>query len=238
MPQFVISYTDIKDDRITISDDRYRHVKSLRINIGERAIFIDESGNTYIGVLDQLQKHKAVFKILKKTNTDGPGTGIILAQSIIKKDRMLVALQKATELGVDAIIPFTSRYTIVHVKDTNFMSRCNAVIKEAVSQSMRHSIPRLYGPADYKELIKTMPGVYKILFHNGDNSKPFPAFIDRIQKSVKVMLIIGPEGGFSEDEIGYAREHSVSIACLGNNILRAETAAMTAISIASFLRTK
>lgn len=238
MPQFVISDTDIKDDRITISDDRYKHVKSLRINIGEGATFIDESGSTYAGVLEQLQKHKAVFKILKKTNTDGHGTGIILAQSIIKKDRMLFALQKATELGIDAIIPFTSRYTVVHVKDTNFMNRCNTVIKEAVSQSMRHSIPRLYSPAGYKELIKTMPDVYKILFHNGDDIKPFPAFTDMIKQSVKVMLIIGPEGGFSGDEIGYAREHNVSIAYLGKNILRAETAAIAAISIASFLRAK
>ncbi len=238
MPQFIISDADIENDKITISGDRYRHVKSLRLKLGEQTLFINESGGTYVSVLEELQKRKAVFKILKQTTADSSGTGIILAQSVIKKDRMLFALQKATELGVDAIIPFTSRYTVVKIKDTNFMNRCDAVIKEAVGQSMRRRIPHLYGPLGYKELIQTMPDVYKILFHYGDNVEPFSTIQNMLKQASRVMLIIGPEGGFSADEIKYAREHDVYIANLGENILRAETAAIAAMSIVSFIREK
>ncbi len=236
MPQLIISDNDINNDYIVIEDAGYRHIKSLRIKIGEQIMFRSESGIGYVGILERLNKRKAIFKIRNIVKDDPDRSNIILAQSIIKKDKMRHALQKATELGVDTIIPFKSQYTIVKIKNTNFMSKYETIIKEGVGQSMRHSIPELHNPVSYEELIMSMPDVCKILFHYGDNVKPVAVFLEKIKQADRVMLIVGPEGGFSNEEIKLAQRYNVSIANLGSNIFRSETAAIVAIAIALFIR--
>ncbi len=236
MPQLIISAADIRDNSILIQDARFRHIKSLRIKPGEQLRFTDGRGTGYTGVLKQLSRHKAVFEILNTLDRDNERSGIILAQSITKKDRMSFAVQKATELGVDAVIPFTSRYTVVKVKEKNFSNRYESVINDAVSQCMRSVIPQFHEAVDYKNLIKGMPEVYKVLFHYGEAAGAISALFDTIKESRQVMLIIGPEGGFSGDEIEFALANNVPVARLGRNILRSETAAIAAISIVSFIR--
>ncbi|MCL4468867.1 MAG: RsmE family RNA methyltransferase, partial [Deltaproteobacteria bacterium] len=134
------------------------------------------------------------------------------------------------------IVPFMSRYTVVKIKDDNFIKRSKKIILEAVGQSMRQHIPELYNPTTYQELITSMPMVQKILFHYGPGIPPLHDFTGLLKQPERIMLIIGPEGGFSGDELQYANDHKVIVAGLGNNVLRAETAAIAAISIASFVR--
>lgn len=147
-----------------------------------------------------------------------------------------MVLQKATELGVDGILPFVSRYTVVQLKNDSFIKRSNKIIREAVGQSMRQSMPHLYNPTTYEEIITSMPDVRKILFHYGPGTPPLHSFTDLLKPPDALMLIIGPEGGFSGDELQYAKDRKVVVAGLGDRVLRAETAAIAAISIASFLR--
>ncbi|MCL4558848.1 MAG: 16S rRNA (uracil(1498)-N(3))-methyltransferase [Deltaproteobacteria bacterium] len=236
MPQLLISENDVRGHYIVITGPGYKHVRSLRIRIGEEFLFRDESGNGYTGVLKRLTRYSAVFEISGRLSATNSRSGIVLAPSIIKREGMLVAIKKATELGVDAIIPVVSRYTIVKLKNTNFKSKYRAVIKEAVGQCMRPDIPRLYEPTTYEGLFDMAGDACKLLFHVGAGAGQVSAFLREIQQAGKVVLIIGPEGGFSNDEIEVARDHGAHIVGLGSNILRSETAAAAAVSIVSFVR--
>ncbi len=236
MPQFVIASSDIDRERIVFSGTAYKHIRSLRISSQDIIELLDEHANRYTARLEEIKEHKAVFKIINRISLHKKQSGILLAQSVIKSEKMHIALQKATELGVDAIIPFISRYTVVKIKNENFINRYTKIIKEAVGQSMRRHIPILYNPTTYKELITSMPEVHKILFHYGPGIPPLHDFTGLIKQSEHILLIIGPEGGFSEDEIQYAINNDVTVAGLGDNVLRAETAAISAISIISFVR--
>ena len=236
MPQFIIASSDIDQNRIIFSGSAFKHVRSLRISFHETVTLLDENANLYQARLTDLGKHSAVFQIIQRMPVQKKRSGILLAQAVIKNDRMNMVFQKATELGVDGILPFISRYTVVKIKKENFITRSNKIIQEAVGQSMRQHIPELFNPTTYQELIASMSGVQKILFHNGPGTPPLHDFTDLLKQPERIMLIIGPEGGFSNDELQYADDHKVVVAGLGNNVLRAETAAIAAISIASFIR--
>ena len=236
MPQFIIASSDIDGNKIVFSGTAYKHVKSLRISFNETVTLLDEHANQYKARLAELGKHQAVFQIIQRIPVRRKRSGILLAQAVIKNDKMNIVLQKATELGADGILPFISRYTVVKIKDENFITRSNKIIREAVGQSMRQHIPELYHPTTYQKLITSMPGVQKILFHNGPGTPSLHDFTDLLKQPERIMLIIGPEGGFSDDELRYADDHKVVIAGLGDMVLRAETAAIAAISIATFVR--
>ena len=236
MPQFIIDSSDIEQEKIVFSGSAFKHVKSLRISYHETVTLLDEHANQYTARLAELGKHQAVFQIIQRIPVQKKRSGILLAQAVIKNEKMNMVLQKATELGVDGILPFISRYTVVKIKNENFIMRSNKIIQEAVGQSMRQHIPELFNPTTYQELITSMPMVRKILFHYGPGIPPLRDFTDLLKQPERIMLIIGPEGGFSGDELQYANDHKVVVAGLGNNVLRAETAAIAAICIASFVR--
>ncbi len=236
MPQILISGKDIRGSSIVIDDARYRHIRSLRVKIGQGLVFRDEWGKGYIGILRHLSRHRAVFEISDRLSDTRPGSGIILAQSIIKKDRMLLALEKATELGVDAIVPFVSHYTIVRPHGTGFQSKYQAAIREAVGQCMRPDVPMLHEPATFKGLFDTAGNACILLFHVGSETSPVSGFLQEIQQAESVLLVVGPEGGFSEGEIALATAHGAHSVSLGRSILRSETAAAVSVGVVTFIR--
>ncbi|MGB9735415.1 MAG: RsmE family RNA methyltransferase [bacterium] len=236
MPQFVITSSSIKDGLVAVEGKDFKHVKSLRISLNDEVVLLDEKAYQYIARLEKITKQKAIFRILNQFSSSHEPSGIILAQAIIKPHRMQLAIQKATELGVDEIIPFISQYTVVKINQEHFMDRYKKIIKEAVNQSMRAYIPKLHSPITFDKLITTIPESKKILFHYDPSAKPIQEFTETLKDNTPVTLIIGPEGGFSSEEIKYATQYNAVVASLGLNILRSETAAISAISITSFIR--
>lgn len=237
MPQLIITSSDIDHDTIIAGDQLYRHLRSLRVRPRELVTLLDEQHTRYTARLEGFRGQSAVLKILSRSPVMDGHSGILLAQAVIRNENMHTALQKATELGVDALVPFISRYTSIKINSDHFLTRSRKIIREAVGQSMRGRIPELFNPVTYTELILSMPGIDKIVFHNSMDTPDLHDVAELVRRTERIMLVIGPEGGFSEDEILYARQHNAVIARLGDTILRAETAAIAAISIVSFLRT-
>lgn len=236
MPQLIIASTDIVQDTITAGEPVYRHIRSLRIRPGESVILLDEHQNRYTARLEGFRGHSAVLKIIDRTPVTDGLSGILLAQAALKNENMNTVLQKATELGVDGILPFISRYTSVRIDKDRFLARSRRIIREAVGQCMRSRIPDLYSPALFSELILSRTSVPTIVFHNAPDIPPLHTAADLVRKADSLLLVIGPEGGFSDDEITFARQHNAVIARLGDTILRAETAAIASLSVVSFLR--
>ncbi|WP_406614492.1 16S rRNA (uracil(1498)-N(3))-methyltransferase [Mycoplasma corogypsi] len=152
---------------------------------------------------------------------------VILALSVIKIERFEWALQKATELGATKIIPVVSQFTngelIKYGKFDKKIARFNEIIKNAAEQSFRNIIPTLLPLTNFNDLVKnaTLP---LVLAHEKTNT------IDTSWQNKSCILLVGPEGGFSDEEVALATQRNAKIISLGKRILRAETAALYLLS--------
>ena len=212
---------DLNQTNLTISDPDLINqvIKVLRLKIGEQIILADGKSTEAITEITALNKKNISVKIISKySNKNEPAKKVTLFCAILKRENFELVVQKAVETGVSEIAPMITDRT---VKTGLNMSRLQKIIKEAAEQSGRGEIPALKEAIKFSEAIKNGGIVFD---PSGD---PF-----NIQKSSnKLNIFIGPEGGFSENEIKLAKENNLYISSLGSLTLRAETAAI----IASYL---
>ena len=170
-------------------------------------------------------------KFLNKVKEPSKISNIELAICLVKKTPMEIILQKATELGVRKITPIISDRT--EVKDLNF-ERANKIIIEATEQSNQLNPPEISQAIKFKDFINTISKDKKLFFADV-NSKHLLSSRD-LGKEKKISILIGPEGDFSavERELILSNPETVSFS-LSKNILRADTAVISAISIVSFI---
>lgn len=151
---------------------------------------------------------------------------ITLALPLIEWTRFEWALEKAVELGVARIIPFTSRFT--NQKQESFqhkISRFQRIIKAAAQQSFRNYIPVLENLISYQQLFTTNKIIYLAHSDYNDNLQPITSINN------DCLLVVGPEGGFDHNEIAFAQMHKTQLVSLGKTILRSETAAIKFLSL-------
>ncbi|MGY5139632.1 16S rRNA (uracil(1498)-N(3))-methyltransferase [Mycoplasmopsis gallinarum] len=152
---------------------------------------------------------------------------VILAAPIIKIKRFEWILQKATELGVTKIIPLISHYTdkkLVKYELRTKWNRFEEIIKNAAEQSFRNIIPELLEPQELFDLFKQHQKYNQYLAYENTQD------LTKSQLKTNSIIYIGPEGGFSKDEVTEAQKFQVKIINLGKTILRAETACLAALA--------
>ena len=200
--------------------------KVMRIKEGESFSLFNDSGE-WEAKINEIKKGIVNFIIIKKLKNSENNSEIWLAFTPIKLNYLNFMIQKATELGVTKFIPILSERTMV--RDLN-SERLNKVIIEASEQSNRIKLPKLEKLVKFKDFIK----LYKdtdIVFGdlNSSNNQI------KINKDSPVCILIGPEGDFSENERKEILDlKNVKSLKINKNILRAETAAISIISIISF----
>jgi len=225
----------LNQEKISITGDDYFHItRSLRKNVGDTMILVSLSDDFFAEAkIVEMNKKLLVMKVLKKVAKpakDKPA--IILMQAITKRTKMELVLQKATELGVDKIIPLKTKYIVPKADEVN-LKRWETIIREAAMQSRRFFIPELGTPLDIKNLtfIKKQ---YQPLFclaetQSGLNLKEYLTGLNRNIDSIAV--IIGAEGGFSQEELFNMKKEEIPLVSFGRTILRAETAAISTLSV-------
>jgi len=182
--------------------------------------------------------------VIKKLNENNElDAKVILIASLIKGDKMDFVLQKATELGVGEIVLLQTERTVVRLRNDDRdvkMIRFNRILKEAAEQSKRTQIPILHRVVDLHHLRKIDADIKMIAYEGMEGStEAFNKIVHSIKKGQKVAILIGPEGGFSEEEVEIAKKAGYKKVGLGRRILRAETASLYALSvIADFLERK
>ena len=200
--------------------------KVMRIKEGESFSLFNDSGE-WEAKINEIKKGIVNFKIVKKLKNSENNSEIWLAFTPIKLNYLNFMIQKATELGVTKFIPILSERTMV--RDLN-SERLNKVIIEASEQSNRIKLPKLEKLVKFKDFIK----LYKdtdIVFGDLNSSNDQI----KINKDSPVCILIGPEGDFSENERKEILDlKNVKSLKINKNILRAETAAISIISIISF----
>ncbi|WP_416738471.1 16S rRNA (uracil(1498)-N(3))-methyltransferase [Mycoplasma sp. 005V] len=210
-------------DKFDLDPEIIKHIKVIR---AQDKPFICVYQNEFYQCILENNQAKIEFKLEQNHELKHE---VILALSVIKLDRFEWALQKATELGVSKIIPILTQYTQHDlVKFNKFESkydRFKTILQNAAEQSFRNKIPELAPLTKFEDVIK-LPGITKYIAHEKiATSVSLPQPIDQ-----DVLFLVGPEGGFSEEEITLAQENQVAPVSLGSRILRAETAAIYLLS--------
>lgn len=213
--------------KITVSDsgliNQWRHV--LRLNTGSSVILFDNSGFEYVAQFLELTYLKADFVIIeKRKNRFQPKVDITLYQALIKPDKFEWILEKGTELGVMHFVPFTTQRTVL--KKVN-VERARKILQESSEQSGRAILPTISEIVSLETVLSSLPVSSALVFDPSGSPFHNSSFI--IPNSVCVF--IGPEGGFTDQELQMFRDKNIPIFSLGSQILRAETAAVAVSSL-------
>lgn len=209
--------------RIVIGGEELHHAaRVVRVREGEEVELFDGNGHAAHGVVKSLSRDELVVEVDSLIDARESPLAITLAMSIIALDKFELVLQKATEVGVHAIVPVVSER--VEVRPERYRGkheRWEKIIFEAVKQSGRARVPKLAAAQAFEEAIER-PGT-KILFDADEVPDASP-----IPHPTSLTLFIGPEGGFTQHEVALAVKGGAHIRRMGPRRLRAETAAIVA----------
>lgn len=233
-------------------DDLHHLRKVLRARPGMELDISDGDCWEYKTCLEELTEDCATLKILDKQKfATEPATRVTLYQGVPKASKMETVIQKTVEMGVDTIVPVFMERTVV-VEKGNFgkkLERWNKIAAEAVKQCKRGLIPRVTESYDVDKMLAELPNYDLIIcpYENEDGltikdflrAAPPPAAVQPGREStgrtgpqaLRVALIIGPEGGFSEGEIEKLKAAGAATVTLGKTILRTETAGLAALAM-------
>ncbi len=230
MPHFFINSKEKKDNQIIISDvDNYRHIaRSLRARVGENLLLIDENQIQYETLISEINS-KEIFCEVQKSYPSKRDLefDLFLAQSPLRSDAQITVMEKATELGVRAVYPvFTDNCAL----KVNKQEKWQKVMNEASKQCERAKIPTCFESTTFEELQKKDFDKV-IVFAERSTEKSLKQYLSEnpTKKGDKILVIIGPEGGFSQKEFDYFRSKNLPLISLGDLILKAETAVIVAL---------
>jgi 16S rRNA (uracil1498-N3)-methyltransferase len=233
MHRFFISRESFAGDNISITGQPvYQITRVLRAKPGDHIIVLDNGGWEYETAIESITHDTIQGKVIRKELGIGePKISLTLYQALLKTDKFELVLQKGVELGADGFIPFVSERCVVRKSSESRIERWNAIIREAAEQSRRARLPVLHQVVSFGEVCKQIKKPALILWE-GEKSQRLAAILKStpFTKTQAIGIFVGPEGGFTPAEIELARQHGIVSVGLGNRILRAETAGLSAIS--------
>jgi 16S rRNA (uracil1498-N3)-methyltransferase len=263
-PRFFISPEQISGQRITISGEDVHHmVKVLRMKTGDELLLCDGEGAEYTAKIAQVNKSDITAEVTARSKREIPYPLITLGQGLPKSDKMDWIVQKATELGVANIVPLITERTIVKLKDEEKrVARWQKIAREAAMQSNRPDIPTVQHICTYADFLKSITNPPSPPFNKGGSSKnpplekgeeggfsspdtllllpweegtvPIRGILPANPGMKNIIVLIGPEGGFSAHEAEAAQGNGFHLVSLGPNILRTETAAIAVLSMIGY----
>ena len=216
-------------------DDKRHIINVMRMNVGECFKIVYDK-KVYTCEITEISKKDVKYKIVNEEEfNNSKDYKVIIATSIIKEQKMDYLLQKSTELGVDEIIPIVSERTVVKIdsKKDNKISRWKKILKEASEQSHRLEIPKIHDVIKLKD-IKNIDADIKIFCNTNEMSKNIKKVLQDFQKCGTILIVVGPEGGFSSAEVDFLFTNGFISTTLGSNILRAETVPLFILSVINY----
>ncbi|HUI44591.1 MAG TPA: 16S rRNA (uracil(1498)-N(3))-methyltransferase [Nitrospirota bacterium] len=238
LPRFFISPDQISGAIIRVADEDVRHIVNvLRMKTGDELLLCDGEGTEYRTRIAVLNKTEVKTEIVAQTKNELRHPRITLGQGLPKSDKMDFIVQKATELGVAAVVPLMTERTIMKVKDEEKrLARWRKIAREAAMQSNRSDIPLIGPVVSFRDFIAAKaPGSRTLSLLPWEEGTELIKNVLRQNSGVgDIMVLIGPEGGFSIAEADAAKTHGFHAVSLGPTILRTETAAVAALSMIGY----
>ena len=236
MNRFFVDKEQILDDRIKILGNDVKHIKDvLRLGMGDKVEIVCD-GKIYTCKILDLKSNMINTIILDNyKGKNEPPIHIALYQSIAKGNKMDFIIQKATEIGVEKIYPVITERTIVKIKnpkkEEGKVERWNSIAEEAAKQSKRDILPVVKNIISFNEMMDILKNETNIIVpYEMEDSYGLKEALNNVGTG-EINIIIGPEGGFEEEEINKLRSIKGQVVTLGPRILRTETAGLVVSSI-------
>lgn len=224
-----------KNKDLELEKSDYHHIKNvMRMKKGD-IIKVAFDNIIYTCEITDLDNDVS-FEIRKKESKKGKRYSVDVAFSLIKEQKMDYLIQKTTETGVDGLIPLETKRSVVRIDKKKMSSkkeRWSKILKEASEQSFRSKVPVISDVLTLKEIVN-MEYDLKLLCSLNKNTKNIKKVLQKNNKCVKILLVVGPEGGFDEDEEKFLIQNGFISISLGDLVLRAETAPVVALSMIDY----
>ena len=237
MFNFFVDETSRQGDQFRITGSDYNHIRhALRMQPGD-TFLVSCNGASCLCKLASCDEDSVIAAILDEDyqNTELP-VRFYLFQGLPKGDKLELIIQKAVELGVAGIIPVEMSRCVMKLdekKKKARQARWQSIAESAAKQSKRNVIPEVSDVLTYKQTMAKIRemDLFLVPYENARGMAATREALDRIQPGMSVGILIGPEGGFDPQEIKLAEEAGAVTVSLGKRILRAETAAVTAVAM-------
>ena len=235
MHRFFIPKENIRTDQVLLEGGTARQVaRVLRLKSGDQCEVLDNEGGEYLVSLESVDAEQCTAMILERRAAEEPSVELIMMLCLTQREKFEWMLQKCTEVGASGFLPVISQRSLV--QDTsgldNKYPRWNGILKEAAEQSGRGKIPRLYPVLRLEEAVQKAgrENELRLIPWEGEKRVGLKSIL-KGNKSERVVVLIGPEGGFSEDEVAIAVANGFQPVTLGRRILRMETAAVVSAAL-------
>lgn len=244
MQRYFIEHRTDTQDEFIITGENARHItKVMRMTTGEEVIVVHDN-TAYVCEIMAVDEGVTVKQTGKTIASPEMPIQVDLACGLPKGDKLELIAQKATELGMHALIPFAAERSIVKWDDKKAkknQERLQKIAQEAAEQSHRTMVPEVTQPISFKQLVQTFSTYDAVFIADEEDAKlaERTTFKEKLQaldisKHLKILCIFGPEGGISRKESHAMLEAGAQTMSLGPRILRAETAPFYALAAISY----
>ena len=242
MYHFFVNPEQIQESGIVILGTDVNHIRNvLRMRTGEEVLIADGQGAEYRCKLTELGENEVRAQILWKLDGNAElASAVTLFQGLPKSDKMDLIVQKCVELGVDRIVPVSTKRAVVKLdakKEQTRLKRWNTISESAAKQSGRGVIPEVSGVMSFGKALEEAKklDVLLIPYERAEHMAETRRVMGEIRPGQSVGIFIGPEGGFEESEVEEAVAAGAKAITLGKRILRTETAGLAVMAMLGYL---
>ena len=242
MHRFFAEPGQIGEKEIVITGADVNHIRNvLRMRTGEEVLIADGRGAEYRCKLTDLSENEVRAQILWKLDGNAElASAVTLFQGLPKSDKMDLIVQKCVELGVDRIVPVSTKRAVVKLdakKEETRLKRWNTISESAAKQSGRGVIPEVSGVMSFEKALEEAKklDVLLIPYERAEHMAETRRVMGEIRPGQSVGIFIGPEGGFEESEVEEAVAAGAKAITLGKRILRTETAGLAVMAMLGYL---
>ncbi|MGC5328456.1 16S rRNA (uracil(1498)-N(3))-methyltransferase [Brevibacillus sp. SYSU BS000544] len=240
MQRYFVEPHQMSDREVIITGDDVHHiVKVMRHSVGDSILVSNGEGRAALARLTLLNAGEVRADIVEERNEvrELP-IRVTIGQGLPKADKLEWIIQKGTEMGAYAFQPFSSERTIVKLdekKEGKKLERWQKIAKEAAEQAHRHILPKVLNPTSFKNLLASSESYStRLIAYEQETSVRLKDVCETIAPGDSLLVLIGPEGGFSADEVALAQAAGFVSVQLGPRILRTETASQYVLAALSF----
>lgn len=241
LPRFFVSKERITKGEVALSGSDSKHIKQvLRLKAGDKIKVLSGNGKEYLFRITAVKKNEVKADIIKEIVTDTESNlKVTLVQSLPKPNKMDFIVKSCSELGVAKIIPVTTERTIVRLDSSEKMLvrqiRWQRIAKEAAEQSGRKKVPQICELTSFKLALKECPRFdLSLIPWELEKKEGIKEALQNRKGSKTILILVGPEGGFSLQEIEQAKLAGALPVSLGRRILRSETAGMVTLALVMY----
>jgi 16S rRNA (uracil1498-N3)-methyltransferase len=222
---------------VLLSADESQHLRNvLRLKAGDEVYVFDGAGREFRGEIDRLSRDATNINITQEVMPSAPESQLKLtmAVAVLKGEKFDLVIQKLVELGVNCVVPIMTKRADVRVRNDDDaerkLIRWRRIVMEATKQCGRARLMSITTPIWFEEFVSSPAEGERLMFAERDGVQLKTAVAKSVT-AAEITAIVGSEGGWTDDELSYARDAGWQIVTLGGRIMRAETAAITCAAL-------